>query len=328
MTVIVYKCNVCKREIELQQNVDGLETIGRCTITHGCRGALYQTAVRDDFVRGKIPESVAGLDNWQQRKVLFNHQQSIERSEWLIIHNLGTYPSVSVFVDRPIEGDLDNREEITPEDIEIVDDNTLILRFDRPWSGIAQLVARQSDPDLLRPFVSVIPEVEDIRQLSNNGEITIATRISTIGEPASLQVELTYSTTQNTTPVVIYDADDQPAIDSAWQTFNKIVFKGKIYTVRSFNGITPDMISGVIGNGSTFRVTRIEADGSLRAPQQNEVIILANSPFEDVDKVTDKYVDVASVTETENIFSFIYDVGEFYAEPDIVQSVYPLIRSV
>ena len=115
MAVVVYKCDVCKREIQLQRKIRSLESIGRCTITNGCRGSLYQIDLLEDFVRGALPDPVSGLDDWQQRKVLHNHEQAIERDEWIIEHNMGSFPIVSVFVDRPIEGDLENREEITPD---------------------------------------------------------------------------------------------------------------------------------------------------------------------------------------------------------------------
>ena len=98
MAIVVYKCDVCKRDIELEQNIKGLENIQRCTITHGCRGKLYQTKVLPDYVRGRLPDQVAGLDDWRQRTVLYNHEQTIESDSWLVNHNLGTFPSVSVFV--------------------------------------------------------------------------------------------------------------------------------------------------------------------------------------------------------------------------------------
>ena len=149
MSIVVYRCDVCTREIELQKNPNGVETIQRCKITHGCRGKLYQVDVLPDYIRGSLPDNVTGLENWVQRRVLSDHTQSIERSEWTVTHNLGAFPSYSVFVDRPLVDDLEHREEITPTDVEIVDSNTLILKFDRNWSGIAQFVARASDPQLL-----------------------------------------------------------------------------------------------------------------------------------------------------------------------------------
>jgi len=127
MAIVVYKCDTCKRDIELIRNIEGLETVQRCVITLGCRGKLYQTKVHPDFTRAALPTDVLGLDNWLQRKVLHNHEQTIESTEWLVTHELGTFPAISVFVDRPTTEDPNNREEILPTDIRIVDNDTLTL---------------------------------------------------------------------------------------------------------------------------------------------------------------------------------------------------------
>ncbi|KKL11760.1 hypothetical protein LCGC14_2542580, partial [marine sediment metagenome] len=36
MAIVVYKCDLCQRKIELAQNKEGLEVTGRCIITDGC----------------------------------------------------------------------------------------------------------------------------------------------------------------------------------------------------------------------------------------------------------------------------------------------------
>ena len=84
MAIVVYKCDVCDREIEILQNPEGLETVGRCVITDGCRGNLYQIDTKQDFIRGKFPETVAGLTDWTQRKVLYDHTQSVATFQWRI----------------------------------------------------------------------------------------------------------------------------------------------------------------------------------------------------------------------------------------------------
>ncbi len=331
MAIVEYKCDTCKRTIELPRDIEGLERVQRCTITHGCRGKLYQTKVFPDFIRGRLPDDVSGLDNWIQRKVLHNHTQAIERDEWIIEHNMGVYPSVSVFVDRPIEGDLDNREEIQPEDIIIVDDNTILLRFDRPWSGIAQLVGRQSDPDLLQPFAREVAVTEQPYQFSLSGEISIATRINTVGENPSISLTLEYDTSSGTTPSVLYSADDQPSINSAWVDYNRVVINGKIYTVRSFNGLVTEMTTGVINSGATFRFTSIDEDGdqTFRDIEPGEVLILLSTdPYQIVDKIQDRFIDVTNITLEQNPFGFYYDNGEFFALENVATPVYPLIRSV
>lgn len=331
MALVEYKCDVCKRTIQIPRNPEGLERISRCTITHGCRGKLYQKDLLEDHIRAEIPDEVEGLSNWIQRKVLHNHTQAVERDEWVIVHNMGTAPIVSVFGNRPIEGDLDNREELTPEDIIFNNENTLTVRFDRPWSGIAQLVGRQSDPNLLQPIQQENVTTEQPVQISSNGEITIATRINTIGEPAAISLNIQFDTATGTEPIVLYSADDQPSIDSPWLDFDKIVVRGKIYTVRSFTGLVSEITTGVINSGSTFRFVGVDEnqDQTFRDIQKEEILILlASEPYELVDKQRDRFIDVTSVTPTQNRFSFVYNSGEFFAEPAIIQNTYPPIRSV
>lgn len=339
MSIIVYKCDVCKRTKEYQRDEEGIEKIQRCTITHGCRGKLFQVKVLPDYIRASRPAPVLGLDDWRQRKVLYNHIQTIARNTWIVKHNLGTFPSISVFVNIPIEGDPENIEEIIPTDTTIVDDDNIILTFDRSWSGLAQLVARQSDPNLLKPFTRVIDTTPNVlQQISNTGEIAIATRVSTTGKCDNVELSVSYSTTQNTTVSHTYTQVNvnTPDSTSPWFDFSNVVIKGKIYTIRSFNGIIPQMFDETIGSGSTFRFTGITTYddtcsnlGSNRNIEQDEVYILfASKPFEIVDKVVTKYIDVFDVTDTENIFALVYDSGEFFSQESLIQKTYPPIRSV
>jgi hypothetical protein len=334
MAIVVYKCDVCKREVELERNINGLENIQRCTITHGCRGKLYQTKVLPDFVRGRLPDQVAGLDDWRQRKVLYNHEQTIERDEWIIEHDLGTFPSVSVFINVPTEDDADNQEEVVPTDTIIIDEDTIKLVFNKALSGLAQLVARQSDPDLLRPFVGLNITTEELQQLSITGDIAVATRISSVGEAAEIDLNVEYTTTTNALVPATYTADEnETGTDSPWFDIDKVIIKGKTYTVRSFNGIIPEMGDETVASGSTFKFTGIDdkqaSPSVTRAIAQDEVLILfAQSPFDSIDKVTTKYIDVYDVAVSDNNFTFVYDTGEFFADKEIIQETYPPIRSV
>lgn len=331
MSIVVYKCDVCKRDIEIPRNIEGLERVQRCTITLGCRGKMYQTKVLPDFIRGQLPDDVAGLDNWIQRVVLYNHTQAIERDEWIITHNMGAAPIVSVFVDRPTSEDENNREEITPTDIIFETEDIVILRFDRPWSGIAQLVGRQSDPNLLRPFERAVEPTVPTNQISLEGEISIATRIDKDLGSTITNVKIEYNTATGTCPQINYAVDDQPAVNSAWVDFNRIIVNGKIYTVRSFNGLVPQMTSGVINSGSNFRFIGVDwtDNGTFETIGEDEMLILlASSPFQQVDKQRDRFIDVTSVTQLQNQFAFVFNTGEFFADEATVETVYPLIRPV
>lgn len=333
MAIVVYKCDVCKRDIELKQNIKGLENIQRCTITHGCRGKLYQTAVLADFVRGRLPDQVAGLDDWRQRKILYNHSQTIERDNWIIQHDLGTFPAISVFIDAPTEADPDNQEEIIPVDIVIIDEDNIILRFDKALSGLAQLVARQSDPDLLRPLVGLNIETKELQQISIDGNISIATRIASTGTPDAVELSVEYTTTTNAAIPHTYDVDGNTL--GTWSDINKTVIKGKTYAVRSFLGLISEMGDETIASGSTFKITAIGGNFAGSPPEthipvtQDEVYILfAAAPFDNIDKVTTQYIDVFDVAESTNNFTLVYDTGEFFAEKEIIQDTYPPIRAI
>jgi hypothetical protein len=328
MSIVVYKCDTCKREIELQRNIHGLEHTYRCNITHGCRGKLYHQRLLLDHIRENLPVDVVGLDNWVPRKILFNFIQTIERNEWTINHQMGTNPMVSVFVNQPIEGNPDNLVEVTPEDVIIVDKNTIIVKLNRPWSGIAQLVGRQSDPTILdtttiQPTDAVVPPY----QISVNGTITVATRVSSLGDPESIPFNVEYRTPGSTT-AVNYNAVS-PTIHSPWSDANRITLKGKVYTVRTFYALLSDMASGAIGSGSTFRFVDVLDGSEYREIQRDEIVVLlAQPPYQTVDKITDKYIDVSSITEETNTFALYYNRGEFFALSQVAQNVYPHIRLV
>lgn len=338
MAIVVYKCDVCKREKEYQRDIEGIEKVQRCTITHGCRGKLFQVNLFDDYVRASASDRVLGLDDWRQRRVLYNHVQTIARDNWVIEHNLGTFPSISVFVSIPIEGDPENIEEIIPTDTIIVDDDNIILMFDRPWSGLAQLVARQSDPNLLKPFTRAVDlTAQELQQISNKGEIAIATRVESAGLCENVDLVVIYTTTQNTIIEKTYTASDNLFnTTSTWSDFNNVLIKGKIYTIRSYQGVFSDMLDETIASGSTFRFTGIVTnptcspiDATPRVIQQDEVYVLyASEPFDTIDKLVDQYIDVFDITETVNPFSLLYDTGEFFADKTTIQNTYPLIRQV
>ena len=319
MAIVTYKCDVCKRSVDLQRNIYGLETPNRCVITHNCRGKLYFEKLLPDFVRGTSPESVIGLDDWQQRRMLFDYDQAIERDEWTIVHNLGNSVNVSVFVNRPTEDDPDNSEEISPDDIIIVSSDILKLVFSRPYAGKAQLVARASDPQLLQPNIAITETVIGIQQLSNLGVISVASKANA----EDISVELTYRTPQQTTVVKTYVVDDQPSIESPWVDADSVVIKGSLYVVRSFNAIFDDMHNGIVGNGSTFRFTAIDGNPIAKGEM---FLLLASEPFTPVDKITEQVIDVTEVTEILNPFAFAYDSGEFFADKITEQTIYPPVR--
>lgn len=265
MTVITYQCNKCQRQINLVQQKTGIDHIGHCNITAGCRGVLYQIDVHQDYIRGQIPPSVEGLQNWEQRKVLYNYIQTVARDTWNIVHNLGTLPVVEVFVSVPTSQNPNNLQAIQPETITFPDANTAILTFPRVYSGQAQLIARASNPDLLHPR-PVIPSVPVTNlQLTNNGELTLATKISSIGSLPNITVILQYTSATGTTTRG-YTATNSPNSESPWSDVNTILVKGKGYIVRTMDIQSIETVNGTITNGTTIQLVGVNATGPFNIP--------------------------------------------------------------
>jgi len=325
MAVVVYRCDTCKRTIEIKQNVRGLEHIGRCNITHGCRGHLSQVDLHPDYLRGSLPTRVEGLEDWQQRQMLYNHDQPIKNVEWIIEHNLGTVPEYIVYVDRPTESDLEARIRIEPQSVVIINSDTIKLVFDRAWSGIAQLIAKESDPDLFKPYKRVVTTSTAPVQMSVSGYITVAT----LSTSTNINLRVQYTTSTGIPLYIEYNVDNIPNLDSPWNDYEYVVIENRRYLVRSFNGIVPEMLTNEINSGSQMMFLDYDPNGTSAhnpIPSRTMLILLAQSPFTNVDKIKNSFVDVTSVTPANNPFGFIFSNGEYFAERTIIRNTYPLIQ--
>jgi hypothetical protein len=254
---------------------------------------------------------------------------------------MGVVPVVSVYGDRPIEGNEDNRVEVTPTDINVIDDDTLQLVFDRPWSGIAQLVARESDPDLFNPIARAEEVIVNDYQLTLGRELTIATEIGSVGTNETITLNVEFTSPAGPVTTVSYVVDNQPAqvltdddgtpiSGSPWIDYDRVIIKGKIFDVRSYNIFDTALDTALIAPGTTVRVTGIDPLGgaSFRELREGEVLILlASDPYNVVDKINDQFIDASHVTDTQNTFSLYYST-ELYAKLNIVTTIYPPIRNI
>lgn len=335
MAIIVYKCNVCNREIEKLQNKEGLEVVQRCIITSGCRGKLYQVDVKEDHIRGKTPATVKGLSNWVQRNALYNHTQSIKKATWKIVHNMGIIPAVSAWVSRPTQDDPDYISEVIPEDIIIISKNEIHLVFDRTETGIAQLVATDTAKQKVESTTQS-SIVAQSTQITTNGEISIAVPINLPNaSPNTIGLQLTFINELGQEVIHNFiSIDSQASINSPWSDYNRVVIRSKVYSVRSFNliddpiagGIIDSISNRVITSGSSFTFTGIDVSGgtSYRTINRSELyILMSNSPYESIDKNRGILVDVYTNTN-----QFAYVSGEATVLTSDIQTVYPLITSV
>lgn len=330
MAVIVYRCRVCNREVELQEQPRGLEVINRCIITDSCRGTLYRVDRKENFLTGSFPDPVPGLTDYVQRNVLYNHEQIIDEESWLIVHNLGSNPSVQTFVDRSEQVNdevVDTLQEVEPQRIEIIDENSLRVFFDRPESGRAQLLARTTSPDKL--FAEPVPEDSaDFVQVSNNGVLTVA--FLEEGSPSFATLEQltlryvvgnqTQILAQTTTIDVTYNAQFPAISTSPWNDAEVVVVDGIRYVVRSIATGNPVVDSGVT-NGTTVFFDQNVAD--------NLILLLASPPFGNIDKDRRRLFRPAFTQgPTQRLNAFVIRNGEFFIQRTIIEEIFPPIYIV
>lgn len=346
MAVIEYKCTVCKREIEIPENEQGLELIQRCVITEGCRGELYRIGRKQDFLRGSLPSRVPGLVDYTPRRALFNYNQTVRARDWFITHNMGVVPSIQVLIDSAaatavtesdvpcaLRGDSEAQTQVETLDftIEIVNGNELILHFESPQSGIAQLIARSTAKEVIETAAAETPTF----QLTATGSIlTIATLNEIIPEPNNITLDITYLSPDGITTVVhTYDIGTSANVASPWDDFETILIQGKRYKVRTFDAFIPEMADGTLPNGSSFYFSSLDIDSSGSPPPRGiaarEVFtLLGLDPYADVDKVKDEVIDVSKITADNAELSLFITDREMFAFTPVIDSTFPVIREV
>jgi hypothetical protein len=323
----VYKCTTCFRSIRVPTNREGLDVLQRCMITHGCLGKLHRvTTTKDINETPAFPPEVENVQDWFQRKILYDHQQPVQSQTWTVKHQLSSRPNVHVFVNRLING-IETLVKIDPIKQITIDLNTLQLVFSMAESGIAQCIAQasqnttnagtQSGPRLTVPPTQIT---------SNVGEITLAT-ISTI---PLIGIALTFRTSGTSSDVTIEYAgiDNTPSVASAWVGATKAIIDGKTYNIRSFNITTtplapPYFAAGAIPKGSTFFISSING----HAPEKGEcLLLLSSNPHAVVDRIYTQYIDTFSIDHM--LPELYYSSGVAYSSTGIIKSTYPSILVV
>ena len=327
--VTAYQCDVCNRQTRIPYNPYGIDVLQMCNITKNCRGKLFK--INNPLVANAVPTfppSVDGAEDWFQRSVLYKHTQTIKSNNWIIKHNLGNKPTVRVYANiAASDTDADIFAVVEPLSVDVIDLDTVSLTFARPINGVADCVSlasrNYSNPAAASTKATIAPST----QISTDvGEITIAT----LNSSDLVNVSLVYKTGTSSDLIVDYvGVSNSPSINSPWVGTNTIVVAGKRYYVRSFNITTTPLAPayfsvGAIASGSTFSITAIN---NIAVSQNDCIILLANSPYASVDKITDKFVDVFSINKL-TIPPLSYTDGKAYIETASIKSTYPPIVSV
>lgn len=348
MATIKYKCDTCKREIDLLEKPYNLNKFSKCTITSGCRGKFNKLSRNLDNNRESTPPSVLGLDDFKQRKVFYKHKQDLISTLWKINHGLGVSPAVEVFLDN---GTTQTSIDFDQYEIIVVDKNNIVIKFSTYQKGIVHCVARSTVPEFK------LTESTDVElfQVTKNAVFVFAfpklITHYTVVPPVSPLVALPLDTQNTVRPIRLEVSITQPNQEevicvekitddinnSPWLGWNEILLrKRRNYTIKtkslfSFNqtfqldNIKPKDIE----YGTVIKFLRVDfGTGNLQPiDQDNVLILLAKTPYQAVDKIKNRVLDINAVS-TSSFNYLIYQDGEVSTAEKNIESIYPDIQKV
>lgn len=350
MAVVVYQCDTCKRETYKQQNRRGLDVISRCIITNGCRGKLNLQEVKPSYAIGHATPPVIGLTDWTARKVLSTYVQGFLKKTWVIQHNLNNQPSLSVFVYKD-PNDLNSLVKVEPETVTYSSNDAVTLTFKTACTGVVQCQARSASDG--QNITTLIPKDVDASdgnifntsksfRLSNgleNGEITIATRVSTVAvtgfaptQPITLSLHFLSPTDLSEigapTVLTLRDVNNTPVDTNAspWANAKYATIHGRKYLLRSVNIHAQGNLSSLgIPQGAPcyFKVSYLGADRILT---DNEMLILtANSPYHSVDRNYSEVADLRQLTKDKATAYTSYVDQDILGNTALLEEIFPSI---
>ncbi len=340
MAVIVFRCTDCDREIQIIEQPQGLETIGRCVITNRCRGNLYKVDRKQDFAVGQFPPDVTGLTNWIQRNVVFDHTQAIAEDVWTVIHNLGVNPSVQVLVDRETLVDgviITSRIEIEPQSITLVDENILTIQFNRPESGLAQIIARSTvatqSVEAVTPAITYLP-------ITTEGILTIGANLNSsqfpVGPSANTCIVRVYILDQETLDETAFQSAvfkdytaTLPVSTSAWSDVDEVFVNSVTYTVLTIDIGDPENDFNAPSAGTVLFQSGTSTAEFPNDQASNMIVLLSADPHKNADKNRNElFRPDLEVGPALTLDSFIFANGEFSLDQTKAEKVFPPIFSI
>lgn len=351
MTVAVYQCDTCKRELHRKQNRIGLDVVSHCVITNGCRGKLLLDEIKPSYAIGHSTTPVIGLVDWTARKVLYTHNQEFLKKTWEISHRLNNQPSVSTYIYKH-----DVLTRVEPESIEYVTNDLLVVTFATAVTGVAQCQARSaSDGQNITTLKPKTAEVFDATTFSTTrslpltngssvGELTIATRVSTVAtsgfsptQPITMSIHFLSPTdlselTNIPVELTFRDVGNTPVdtLSSPWGSARYASIHGHKYLIRSAN----IHVGGALGQTLTDRGVPQGAacfftlgyNGSTRTVVPGEVLILgSDAPHASVDRIYDQAIDLYDITPENATASTSYIGLDIAANTALRKDIFPSI---
>lgn len=330
MTIVVYECDTCNRTIERQQNKHGMDFVGRCVITNGCKGDLHLTKVKPAHVIPSIPNRVEGLDDWIQRAVLYTHEQTIRSEVWYIQHNLGSEPSTQVFMDITLGDGSEGQEEIVPDLITVLSPNEIEISFDAHTSGTAQCLARSSAVGQSVTYLKTEPP-SGITGVSTNSYQMSHRQVLTLAVNDSLPPETVITGTVHfVSPTTLIEVTIPitytigSLIRTPWFGVTQVSIAGKLYTV--FTGVIDPTQHDLLFKLDEGSAIFFEFDNQNDELLESSAFLLTEAPYEAADKNYTEYATLAGTNITNATAAMVLKDNEISGLDSIKNSTYPPIR--
>lgn len=351
MATITYQCSVCDRKIDILEKPANLNVFSKCIITNGCRGKLNKISRNQDNLRETFPSPVLGLQDYVQRKAFYSHEQIILNNVWSINHGLGAVPAIDVFVQTNTNSNDLEKLDISDYEIEIVNKNVCNIKLGSPYKGVAHLIARTSIQDV----DTAAKTTDDLMKLTYGGIFVIAIpKFLTKFEvppappltPNDLPIDLLNQNIRirvsviepNKEEIICFETINLRTLNSTpWVGWKEILLrKRRNYYIRykSIFDFTStfelDTLSAKdIPDGTQIRFLEIDlGTGSFQPIEQGDLLLLlANPPYQPIDKIRNKVLDVGAMIKNKYDY-FLYRDGELYTSQDNIQTTYPMIEKV
>lgn len=322
----VYQCTTCTRSVRIPTNREGLDVMQNCIITRGCLGKLRRLTLQQDVNNTPATTpSVAGVQDWFQRTVLYVHTQPVQSKKWVLRHNLSAHPIIHAFVNRVVDGET-QLVEVQPASIKVLDSNAVEITFATAASGVAQCIAVASQKTTATLNYAATAVDSTIQLSSNTGEVTLATLI----DAPLISFVVNYNTSGSSLPASIEytGVEIGPSAESPWAGSRKAIINGKLYTLRSYNltrtPLAPAYFdAGVVPNGSTFYFSKYN-NSAIRPG--DVLFVLGRDPYGPVDRNTTAFVDASSINVTTP--EAFFDDSRAYVSTSLVKQTYPHILVV
>jgi hypothetical protein len=327
------------------ENAKGLDIVSSCIITKGCIGKLYKTKRNRDSIRESFPKFDPRFQNYEQRRSFFNFVQPSPATEWVVPHNLGVSPAISVFEYLVSPTNKVYPSKVSPEDysVSIVDQNTVSIVLNRQAYGVAHCVARTSvalKPKFISPLFASV-------QVTTNGTFVFAlpkyiTKTTFSGSPLPLPMDLAnyFDSIQievsiqkpNEEALVCFESLPMLQEVTAWAGWDEILIrKRRNYYTRNKNVLKfttfndSQLVFDDIPEGTQLRFTRVDYGTGIKTPIAPEglFILLSKAPYQTSDKTRDQLIDLGELVDMTNGY-FTYHNGDFYLDQSLIEKTYPL----